>query len=336
MSLPHPIITVEEHWLSQSVKDFYNAKGGPDPYKEEGLMGRFVPPLMEFGERRLQSMDDGGVTLQVVSHAPNTLALDPATCIKVNNELNDLIKSRPGRFAGFATLPMAQPEAASKELYRCIHELKFVGALIDSNCEGRFYDDSFFWPVFEAAEKLEMPIYLHPSPNEHTKGLLYDGNYSESVAETLSQYAWGWHNEVAVHFLRLLAAKVFDHYPRLKLVLGHQGELLPFQLDRIETIVSNAWPHVGGKLERQLRQVWDENVWVTISGVFYMAPMTTVLMQCKPDRIIYSVDYPFGDNEAGLRFLKALKSEGRVDDNLLEGIAYRNAEKLLKIKAIAD
>lgn len=333
MSFPYPTITVEEHWLSQSVRDFYVAKGAQDPYDEGGLIGGLTSTLMEFGGTRLQSMDKGSIDLQVVSHAPNTLALDIATCIKVNNELDGLTKIRPGRFAGFATLPMADPKAASKELHRCVRELGFVGALIDSNCEGRFYDDPYFWPVFEAAEELDVPIYLHPSPNEQTKHLLYDGHYPESVAETLSQYAWGWHNETAVHFLRLFAAGLFDRYPRLKLVMGHLGEMLPFQLDRVEAISSRQWPLLGVKLERQLRQVWDENVWITTSGMFFMAPMATVLRQCKPDRIIYSVDYPFGRTEAGLKFLKELKSEGLVADDLLEGIAYRNAEKLFKLEA---
>lgn len=328
MSLPYPVIAVEEHWVSQAVRDLYVARGAQDPNDEKGLVGMFTPALMELGEKRLESMDKGSVTLQVVSHAPNTIALDLSTCIKVNDELSELIQANPGRFAGFATLPMADSKAAAKELRRCVRELKFVGALIDSNCEGRFYDDSFFWPVFEAAEELQVPIYLHPSPNEHTKHLLYDGNYSGTVAETLSQYVWGWHTETAIHFLRLFGAGLFDRYPKLQLVLGHQGEMLPFQLDRIEHITSR-WPN----LERHLRQVWDENVWVAISGLFYMAPMTTVLMQCKPDRIMYAVDYPFGKNEAGLEFLKTLKSGGHVKDDVLEGIAYKNAENLLKIKA---
>lgn len=336
MTLTHPIITIEEHWCSQSVRDFYTAKGARDPNDEKGLVGYVTPTLMEFGEKRLRAMDDGGVTVQVVSHAPNTIALDVATCVKVNDELSGLIKANPTRFAGFATLPMAYPEEASKELRRCVRDLGFVGTLIDSNCEGNFYDAESFWPVFATAEELDVPVYLHPAPNEQTKPLLYDGNYPAGVAETLSQYGWGWHNEVAVHFLRLFAAGLFDRHPKLKLVLGHLGELLPFQLDRIEHISGRAWPHLGLKLERQLRQVWDENVWVAISGLFFMAPMATVLRQCKLDRIIHSVDYPFGNNEAGTKFLKALKTEGLVtDDNVLEGIAYKNAEKLLKIKAVA-
>ena len=333
MAFQYPLITLEEHWLAQSVRDFYVANNTKHPSDEDGLVGMVTPALMDLGEMRLKAMDDSGVSMQIVSHAPNFLALDLATCVKVNNELHNLIKSQPGRFRGFATLPMAYPEAASGELRRCIEDLGFVGTLIDSNCESRFYDHQSFWPVFDAATELDVPVYLHPAPNAQTKPLLYDGNYPDGVAESLSEYGWGWHNETAVHFLRLFAAGLFDRYPTLKLVLGHLGEMLPFQLDRIEGISMRQWPHLGVRLQRNLRQVWDENVWITTSGMFHLAPMAAVLRQCKPDRIMFSVDYPFGKNEAGVAFLKALKAEGMVSDDVLEGIAYRNAERLLRVHA---
>ena len=331
MAFPYPLITLEEHWLAQSVRDFYLAKKVKHPNDENGLVGILTPALMDLGETRLKSMDESGISLQIVSHAPNSLALDLATCVKVNDELSNLTKSHPGRFKAFATLPMAEPEAAAREFRRCVKDLGFVGTLIDSNCEGRFYDDRSFWPVFEAAASLDVPVYLHPAPNAQTKPLLYDGNYPDAVAESLSEYGWGWHNETAVHFLRLFAAGLFDRYPSLKLVLGHLGEMLPFQLDRIEGISGRQWPHLGLKLKRNLRQVWDENVWITTSGMFYLAPIAAVLRQCKPDRIMFSVDYPFGKNKAGVAFLEVLKAEGMVGDEVLEGIAYKNAERLLRV-----
>lgn len=332
MTFPYPLISVEEHWLSQTVVDFYHDRGLKDPHDEESVVGIFLPRLKELGDVRLQSLDENGISVQVVSHAANSIALDGETCRKVNDELHSLITGFPGRFAAFATLPMANPDEASQELQRCHDELGFVGTMIDSNCAGRFYDDPHFWPVFATAEKLDIPVYLHPAPNPQTKPLLYEGNYPTPVADTLSQFGWGWHSETAVSFLRLFSAAVFDRYPRLKMVLGHHGEMLPFQLDRIERITSQMFPRVGVNLERTLRQVWDENVWVSISGMFFTAPMATVLRQCKPERILYSVDYPFGHNEAGPGFLKSLKAEGLVSDEDLEKISYKNAEGLLKIK----
>lgn len=101
------------------------------------------------------------------------------------------------------------------------------------------------------------------------------------------------HSENALHVLRLFAAGVFDKFPRLKLIIGHMGEMLPFQLDRIIRVSDNQWPMAGVKLGRKLRQVWDENIWITTSGMFAVAPMATIMRQCKPDRILYSVDVSF-------------------------------------------
>jgi predicted TIM-barrel fold metal-dependent hydrolase len=332
MAFPYPLITLEEHFLSPSVVDFYTARSRPDPYQETVLLRRCRDDLVEVGGIRLKSMKDNQVSLQVLSHAASAIALDVQTCKMVNDELAENVRKHPGSFAGFATLPMIDPGAASKELRRCIQDLHFVGALVDNNCDGRFYDDSSFWPVFEAAQELDVPIYIHPSYNDQVKPLLFDGNYPDAIAQTLSMYAWGWHSENALHIIRLFAAGVFDRFPRLKIIIGHMGEMLPFQLDRIIRISANQWPMAGVKLQRQLRQVWDENIWVTTSGMFAVAPMATVLRQCKPDRILYSVDYPFTRNEWGLQFLKDLREDGLVSEEVLEGIAYKNAEKLLGVK----
>ena len=321
MVFHYKFITLEEHFLADAALAFYKAHGTHHP--DDG--GFVTTDLEEIGKKRLDSMNASNVSLQVISHSPNSLALDLATCVKVNNELQEKISPYPDRFRGFATLPMKYPEDASKELYRCVQDLHFLGALIDSNCEGKFYDDPSYWPVFEAAVDLDVPVYLHPNINEQTKPLLYDGNYSDDVATSLSRYGWGWHSETGVHFLRLFAAGLFDKYPKLKLVLGHLGEMLPFQLDRIEPITGR-WPNA-----RKLREVWDNNVWITSSGMFSLAPMAAVVRQCKLDRILFSVDFPFDKNEEGLAFMKALKADGLVSDEVLEGIANKNAQSLLKV-----
>ena len=328
MAFPYPLVTLEEHFLAQACRDFYAANGTTHP--DDG--GFVTAQLTEIGDERLKSMDDSGVRIQVISHSPNPLALDLETCEKINNELHSYIAPYPDRFRGFATLPMKYPDDAVKELNRSVKELGFLGALIDSNLEGKiFYDDPKYWPVFQIAERLDVPIYLHPNLNETTKPLLYDGNYSDGVKTSLSRYGWGWHSETAIHFLRLFAAGLFDAFPKLKLVLGHLGEMLPFQLDRIQGITDGTWPHVGSTLKRPLRQVWDENVWITSSGMFSLAPMAAVVRQNKPERILFSVDYPFDKNEEGLNFMTALKADGLVSDEVLKGIAYKNAESLLKV-----
>ena len=99
---------------------------------------------------------------------------------------------------------------------------------------GRYYDDSFFWSVFERAQELDVPIYLHPTATHADLAALYQGNYSNEVAALLSMYGWGWHSETGLHILRLFASGLFDRFPNLKIVVGHMGEMLPYMLDRIE------------------------------------------------------------------------------------------------------
>ncbi|KIW65789.1 hypothetical protein PV04_08014 [Phialophora macrospora] len=333
MAFPYPIIALEEHFWAEAATEFYTSKSKQDPYSTTVLLRRCRDELLDLGDSRLKTMQGSGVVMQVLSHAASFIALDARTCQQVNDEAAKAVASNPRHFAGFATIPMQDQKAACDELRRCVKELKFVGALIDNTCEGRFYDDPFFWPFFETAQELDVPVYLHPSYNEQTKPLLYDGNYPDAIAQTLSMHAWGWHVENGGHILRLFASGFFDKFPRLKLILGHMGEMLPYQLDRIIRITEHQWPMAGVKPERGLKEVWDENIWITTSGMFALAPMATLLKQCKPDRILMSIDYPFARHEWGLQFLKDLQQSGMVSETMLEDIAYRNAERLLKIKA---
>lgn len=332
MSFSFPIVALEEHFLADAVLEAYAAANIADPYESSEVLRHCRSNLVEVGNIRLNSMKESGINVQVLPHVANSISLDLQTCVKVNDELAQRVTTWPQQFSGFATLPMKNPTAAALEFRRCIQELGFKGAPIDNNTEGQFYDNPSFRAVFQTAEELDVPIYLHPTYNDQVKPLLCDGHYPDAVAQTLATHAWGWHSETALHVPRLFAAGLFDTFPRLKMIIGHMGEMLPFQLDRVVRISSTQWPMAGVKLERQLRQVWDENIWVTTSGMFTLAPMATLLRQCKPDRILFSVDYPFSRNEWGVPFLKELKESGMVSDQVLEDIAHRNAEKLLKIE----
>jgi predicted TIM-barrel fold metal-dependent hydrolase len=331
MSFTYPLITLEEHFASPAVSAQYDAAG------ERGSYAMFPKPVQEkllnVDDVRIAAMDRGAVTVQVISHAPNRVALTPDTCIKANNELFAAKQRHPDRFAAFATLPMAYPGDAVTELRRCVKELGFVGSLVDNNTNGRFYDDPFFWPILEAHVELDIPCYIHPTYHYDAMDVLYRGNYPEEIAESLALHGFGWHAECALHMLRLFAAKCFDIYPKLKIIIGHMGEMLPFQLDRICRISETQWPALGHTPRRKLMEVWNENIWITTSGLFTLAPMACLTRMCKPDRILYSVDWPFAENELGLAFMKELLDDGMVTKEQVELIAYKNAEMLLKIKA---
>ncbi len=273
MSGKIPLITLEEHFISQAVLDYYARQGVETTLPESH--SHIMTSLRDVGTQRLKSMDVGRVSIQVISHRPNSIPLPPEVCMAANNELYEAISSSPSpdRFAAFAMLPTLHPEAAAKELDRCVSELDFVGSLIDNMAGGRFYDDTFFWPIFAAHEKLDVPVYLHAAPHPLTEASSFHGNYAPQVSAFLANHGFSWHAEVALHLLRLFASKLFDTHPHLKVILGHMGEMLPFQLDRIHKLIQRTWP-ASSKPRRHLLQVWHENIYITTAGMFSLAPMS--------------------------------------------------------------
>ncbi|KIW11576.1 hypothetical protein PV08_10877 [Exophiala spinifera] len=335
MSRKIPVITLEEHFISQAILDYYDQQGQQTTLPESH--SHIMSSLREVGHQRLKSMDSGRVSLQVISHRPNSIPIPPEICTAANNELYEAIKSspRPERFAAFAMLPTLHPEAAAKELKRCVSELDFVGSLIDNQTDGRFYDDTFFWPIFAAHEQLDVPVYLHPAPHPVPSDSPFQGNYAPQVATFLANHGFSWHAEVALHVIRLFASKLFDAHPNLKVLLGHMGEMLPFQLDRIHKLIQKTWP-VSLKPQRHLLQVWHENIYITTAGMFSLAPMACLIHMCCADKVLYSVDYPFCSNQDGLRFLYQLRNSEMVNDQDFEAITYRNAARLLDLKITED
>ncbi|ORY57524.1 uncharacterized protein BCR38DRAFT_378288 [Pseudomassariella vexata] len=316
-----PMITLEEHYLSNSadaLKEFYSEQFKNIPQLAE--------KMSDVGPLRLGSMDENNISVQVVSHCPG--AMPVSQCKSANDELAAAIEANPTRFAGFAVLPVSNPDASATELRRCIRELGFVGALIDNRSGDTYYDGPEYEKLWAEAQDLEVPIYLHPTwPTDKQKELLYTGAFAASAALSLGTSGWGWHSDVALHILRLFAAGTFDKFPRLKIIVGHMGEMLPFMLHRIIQL-SPRW----GKRNRTFKDVYDTNIWITTSGVWSVDPMATILRNTKIDRILYSVDYPFGRNDDGLQFIKELEESGLVTEEQLKRIAYQNTEELLGLR----
>ncbi|KAB8542136.1 hypothetical protein FH972_025599 [Carpinus fangiana] len=317
-----PLITLEEHFLSQSfesdaaVAQLYAA-----------FPPRVLESLRDLEHERIIDMDDGGVAVQVISHGPG--AGTPQQCHSANNDLAAAIRKNPARLRGFAALSMGDAKTAAEELRRCVNTHEFVGALIENSTEGRHYDDEVFWPVFEAAQELDVPLYIHPAFPEGDLKRHYQGNYDEKTAYALGAFGWGWHVDTGLHVLKLYAAGVFDRFPRLKIVIGHMGEALPFQFSRI---VRSDSRDLFGPHEKKFQQVWDENIWITTSGMFDLAPMSCLLRTAKIDRIMFSVDYPFSRNKDGADFMATLEASGLISNEQLGLIAHQNAEKLLGVR----
>lgn len=321
---PPPLITLEEHFFSSTVLDNMSTA-----YVEQF---KHLPSLKEklesLSDLRLEDMEAGKVSLQIVSHAPTPGAPTPEQCVSANDQLAKAVKENPTRFAGFAVLPMAHPEEAAKELERTVKTYGFVGALIDNHVLGKYYEGEEYLPFWTKVQELDVAIYMHPTWASDDMAPRYEGNFTSGASRSLSASGWGWHTETGLHFLRLFASGLFDKLPKLKIILGHFGEMLPFMFERI-CILSKRW----GNLQRKFDVVYKENLWITTSGVWGMAPMATILMNTPIEHLLYSVDYPFAKNEDGLAWIEQLEKSGMVSREQLEMIAFRNSEKLLGVKA---
>src|ERR1700750_2292377 len=224
------IIALEEHYFDPEVK---RATVGQEP----GNAPRIVERLDDVGDLRLREMDEAGIDLQVLSHAnPGLQKLDAETAVRLargaNDRLHETVRNNPGRFAAFAAIPTPDPKAAADELERTVTRLGFKGALVNGLTNGLFLDDKRFWPIFERAAALDVPLYMHPAIPHPAVVEAYYKDYVDQYPSLL-RAAWGFTVETATQGVRLVLSGVFDAYPNLKIIIGHLGEGLPFYLWRI-------------------------------------------------------------------------------------------------------
>src|SRR5438093_10356282 len=312
------VIALEEHYYDPEVAKTFN---GP-----EGRAPEIRRRLDDLGELRLQEMDEAGIDVQVLSHgAPSTQRLDAPTAVRLARDANDrlakVIAARPDRFAGFAALPTPDPKAAAAELERTISELGFKGAMVHGLTNGVFFDDKRFWPIFERAQALDVPLYVHPAAPHSAVVDAYYKDYVKDFPAILNA-AWGFTVETATQGVRLVLSGVFDAYPGLKIILGHLGEGLPFYLWRISMGLSR--DRSGGK---SFRDTFCEHFYITTSGFFSDPALLCCVMEMGIDRILFSVDYPFVDNPPGTTWTETLPLCAEDKEKLLNG----NAKRLLKM-----
>jgi uncharacterized protein len=318
-------IAIEEHFSTPSSHT--GMTGAPVPGAAGQYMAEVGKKLVDLGEGRIADMDAAGIDMQVLSLS----AMDESTGSDSANERarssNDLlaeaVRRCPRRYAGFASLPLADPDSAAAELERCVTKLGLVGAMIDGTIDGQFLDHMRFEPILAAAEKLDVPLYLHPAPPPRP---VYDAYYSglpEAVAHSLSIAGWGWHAEAGLHSLRLVVSGVFDRFPKLQIIIGHMGEFIPYCLARSDLLLTRAAPH----LRRRVRDYFHTNFHITTSGYFTVPPLLCAMMVFGVESILFAVDYPYSPNASGRRLLDSAP----ISPGDLEKIAHANAEQLLKL-----
>lgn len=278
-------------------------------------------------EGRLAAMDAAGIDLQVLSLAPPALqhALStseaPALARGANDRLAEMIKQGAGRLAGFATLPTADPAAAADELARCVEVLGLKGAMIHGPTGGLFIDDPSFRPLLKRANDLGVPLYLHPCDPMDAVREAYLAPY-DKTHPMFMRAGWGFTIETGTHAMRLALSGAFDDCPDLQIILGHLGEGIPYLMPRIEEALARdtAMKNFGA--------VFCAHFHVTTSGFFSDAALLCCLQEMGADRIMFSIDWPFASNEAGVEWFKrvTLSPTDRAK------IAGGNAARLLKLE----
>lgn len=273
---------------------------------------------------RVRLMDEAGIAMQVLSVVtPGAQHASPAEAGPLAERLNDrvakLVEQDPSRFQALASLPTPDPLAAADEAYRAVRELGMRGFVINGHTQGKFLDDPSFDPMLAAIEELDVPIYLHPTYPPEAVFREYFGGLDPAMAATLSTGGWGWHAETGLHILRMVVGGVFDRHPGLQMVVGHMGENLPFSLMRADNEL--------GRFRAGLAGVADtvrSHVNVTICGYTTLPPFRCALEVFGPERVLFSVDYPFGDCKKHVDFLESAP----ISDADRELIAHGNAARL--------
>ena len=332
------IITLEEHYADRRIMDANNAfnisRPPMKPEQEEAmkfLMSRSFPgpELLDF-EKRIEYMDRNRIDVQVLSMTSPVSDLVPAEeQIRICRQANDITRQHmneyPSRFQGFATLPMADPKAAAVELERCVKELGFCGVMLAGRYKGRFYNEPEFFPIFEKAAELDVPVYFHPAliPMEVQETYYMSDAYSWIVGAELASAGYGWHSEVGIQIMRMILSGIFDRLPDLKFISGHWGETIPAFLERMDTIMEQ---EITG-LKKKISEYYKEHVYITPSGIMSNDQLEYMVKVMGADHVMYAIDYPYMKPDNVYGFLM----DSTLSDEEKELIAHGNAERILHL-----
>lgn len=330
------VIAVEEHFMSESVNRAYEeimGRRAADPAQKAKaqFIRDFVAKgeIAEVGRKRLAYMDETGVDVQILSYGNNSpmyLETEYAVplCRQANDELAGFCRTAPERFYGLAVLPAADEQAAVEELERCVRELNLKGVIFNGTFQGHFFDEKQFFPLFEKAAKLGVPVMFHPGEvSPQIAAHYYQGEWPLSVANVFGGHGIGWHYDSGMQYLRMILSGIFDRLPDLTLICGHWGETLPYYFNRLDHTLT---PQLTG-LNYQISDYFRNNMYLTPSGMFFEDNFRFCLEKMGADRLLWATDYPYCKPGNSREYLNQM--ELTAEDR--EKIAHGNAEKLFHI-----
>jgi 2,3-dihydroxybenzoate decarboxylase len=309
-------IALEEHFLCPGFEDYWKTTVGdvdPDIYRQ------VVARLSDFGELRLAAMDRAGIARAVLSLSGPGVQIehDTATACRKAKAANDFlageIAKRPDRYSGLGHLAMQDARAAADELERCVRELMFCGAMVNGHTNGQYLDDPVLYPLWERAQSLGVPIYLHPADPVAPLPAL-EGH------KGLRRATWEWTFETGTHALRLVFGGIFDRFPRATLALGHLGETLPFLLWRFDSRAKL----YGVKLNKPPSEYIRNNIVVTTSGMCSADPLACAISALGHEHVMFAADYPFESAEEAGEFI----DHAALSDQVRQDICFNNAARL--------
>lgn len=332
------IITIEEHYASKKLiqetekyanEELTKRKLNTELSQYYYKFSKELTGLYDI-EERLKFMEDNKIDMQILSYSNSlntNIPKDKQVEIykKANNELYEVTKKYPDKFLAFAILPLSDIDESIKELNRCINDLGFKGVMLDSNFNGMFYDDEYFLPVFKELEKLDVPIYLHPSfVDKRVVDFYYKSNsWDDLTTVLLSSAGFGWHLDIGMQFIRMIVSGLFDKCPILKVIVGHWGEVVIYYIDRMNGLLTPGKVNI----KKNIIEYFKENIYVTPSGILSSDMMDFCIKKIGINHIIFSLDYPYVPLKNANEFIE--KSSLSKEDK--EKIAHINAEKLFKL-----
>ncbi|MGZ4053505.1 MAG: amidohydrolase family protein [Bacteroidia bacterium] len=317
------LIAIEEHFLTNEVRNAWKKNVDDDPTSKLHF-GEIENRLEDIGSSRLQLMDETGIDVQVLSLTSPSLhnlgSESISLAIQTNDYVSEIVKKTPDRFQGFAALPMFAPKEATKELERSVKNLGLKGAMLCGRTREKNLDHKDFWELFECAETLGVPLFIHPQiPQKAVRDVYYSG-FDELTDLAFSTFGLGWHYEAGIQFVRLVLAKVFDRFPNLQIILGHWGEVILFYTERLASL------NRATKLDKPFIDYVRQNLYVTASGMFSHSYLQRSVEIIGTDRILFSADYPYQYRQGreARNFLEA--AELSKEDK--EKFAFANWEQL--------